>query len=246
MTRKGYIFQLIIIFLYLFISINALAFQPVNGIVTNPSGKNIVVRKTPPDASAFKYELGEKICSIGVGTTFKALDDVTIINGEIWYRISTTNIVNGKDCNEKISGWIVGKLKTGWAITLNPSEQVKETLPTSQSGIEEVEQSNFGFIARYILLLVGSTLAIVLFSIEKKQSLKFSDWWTPVVALEIIIFGLANIAFTMLMLDAFIKQSKETVVGSLFGALAGPEFGYLVIGFILSAILLRFASFTRQ
>lgn len=137
-------------------------------------------------------------------------------------------------------------MKTGWTITLNPSEQDTKNLPTAEQGTDEEEQKSFGFITRYLLLIIGSSLAIILISIERKQSLKISDWWTPIVALEIVIFGLANIVFAMLMLDAFIAQYKQTLVGSLFSALAGPEVGYLLIGFILSALLLRFASFAQK
>ncbi|HSG27521.1 MAG TPA: hypothetical protein VLA34_03500, partial [Candidatus Krumholzibacterium sp.] len=93
---------------------------PAIGVIINPSGKNIAVRESPPEVSAFSYKLADRICSVGVGTVFEALKELKIVNGEVWYRIhiDRANVKNpiGWDRRD-IDGWIAGRFRNRWAVS---------------------------------------------------------------------------------------------------------------------------------
>lgn len=98
---------------------------PVKGVIINLSGKNLTVRKAPPDVNAFSYKLADKICSVGVGTVFEAIKEIRIVNGEVWYRvhIDREDVKNsfgwdGKD----IDGWMAGRFRNRWAVSFLPED----------------------------------------------------------------------------------------------------------------------------
>jgi hypothetical protein len=109
------------------------------GTVTNPSGKRVWVRSEPPRVTAFGYILGEPICAVGVGTEFEVSAAFETQNGELWYAVTVGNPIDainnfGGNCSTvPLSGWLIGRLKTGWTVTFRPAKEVKLPAPVKET-----------------------------------------------------------------------------------------------------------------
>lgn len=227
---------------------------PGNGIVTNPSGRNLVVRTSPPEITAFGYSLGDRVCSIGVGTQFHATEADSIINGEIWYRIVATAdaVTRPIGCGPgDVAGWIVGRLKSGWAVRIagdTTSFAGAVDSLVSQAAQSDDEESGEGMsftVFRYLLLALGTLAGTVVLAIERAQSLKYRDWYAHVVAFEALVLCLANSLFAGLLLEAVRDDPDSGVLGTMVAAFAGPPWGFMVLGFTLAVLILKFVSFSK-
>jgi hypothetical protein len=94
-------------------------FQPRNGVVvdTRPpqDGITIFVREGPPEVSGLDYELAQPICSVNDGTQFVAQERRSLINGELWYRVTINEFMPpSAPCPPPpFSGWIIGQFANG-------------------------------------------------------------------------------------------------------------------------------------
>ena len=229
---------------------------PAKGLVTNPSGRNLVVREAPPEVTAFSYSLGARVCSIGVGTEFDATAADTTVNQEIWYRISASadRLRNPIGCAlAPVEGWIVGRLKTGWAVRMSAdtaasftaeADSLVASLPAGSGRVDETE-AGYRIVLRYVLLTVGTLAGVVVLSIEKAKDLRPKAWYSALVAFEAIMLCVANVLFTGLLLDSFVSRDDTGFIGDLVAAFAGPVWGFAVLGFVLAVLALKFLSFSR-
>ncbi|MBU8922948.1 MAG: hypothetical protein KOO63_14115 [Bacteroidales bacterium] len=108
------------------------------------------------------------------------------------------------------------------------------------------DQGGFSILLRYLLLLLGSCTAVVVLAIEKNQSLNIKKWFSPIIPFEFVILGLANIIFVALLLNTFVERSGSSIVFECISVFAGPNFGFVFLGFIISVLLLKFMAFARK
>lgn len=108
------------------------------------------------------------------------------------------------------------------------------------------DQGGFSFLLRYLLLLLGSCAAVVVLAIERSQSLNIKKWFSPIIPFEFLVLGLANIIFVALLLNTFIKKSESSVVFECITVFAGPNFGFIFLGFIVSVLLSKFMAFAKK
>lgn len=50
------------------------------------ASSGLAVRKEPPKATGFTYDVSERICGVANGTGFTAFAEHLVANGEIWYQ----------------------------------------------------------------------------------------------------------------------------------------------------------------
>jgi hypothetical protein len=230
---------------------------PREGDIINPSGRNLVLRAEPPTVSSLSYQLGKAICSVGVGTKFIAYDKVNIVNGEIWYRVS----INEKDVRKpqgcpsgKLSGWMVGKLKTGWAVEIKSSVLTTDTstakkppnVNSAQDAFTESEQDEKteepNPLIAYVLIGLGTIFGVTILSISKAECVFCKKWITSMYFLECILLLTINIYIYSSLWEHFSQyKEKNALVGLLIIANSG-FLGPAILGFVLSAVLLKFTT----
>ena len=111
-------------------------FQPRSGVVvdTRPpqDGITIVVREGPPQVSGLDYELAQPICSVNDGTQFVAQERRSLINGELWYRVTIDAVIPpAAPCPPiPFSGWIIGQFANGdIVVELAPISLAPDPIP---------------------------------------------------------------------------------------------------------------------
>jgi len=173
-------------------------------------------------------------------------------NGEIWYKILAEygDMTNPIGCSpeDRVEGWIVGKLKTGMTVELNEINPIQTDNSGNKQAEVETESEEYASlnIVSYALLIVGTLLAVIIVDIEKAKRLKPSMWFTPITIFRFVVLTFLNITFSALFLDAFLKVSETSLIVKLFEILSDTVIGFVFLGFAISLVLLKFVSFAEN
>ncbi len=230
---------------------------PKHGEIINPSGRNLILRTGPPKTSSLSYQLGNVICSIGVGSKFIAYDELNLFNGEIWYRVSfdEKDIIGSKGCpSGTLSGWMAGKLKTGWAVEISSSilglkALVPKHLPKVSSAHDAFEESEQDEkteepspLIKYLLIGIGTILGVTILSISKAESIFSRKWMNSMFFLECGLLLIVNLyIYNSLWVHFSQFKNQNILVGILIIANNGV-LGPAILGLVFSAVLLKFTT----
>lgn len=234
---------------------------PLRGLVSSSSTEGLAVRESPPAATRLTYKLGDRICGIGNGSQFIAFEQVFIANGEIWFQVLVTEVtksLGGIGCpSTPFEGWMVAKLKTRWAVTILEEGLSLET-STGREMVEAVERPleaepafwlndiSYAPLFDYLLLLLGSGAAVCVVAIKQAEKIHPKHWFTKLRAFEFLILGTVNVIFVGLLIDQLYEVAEPSFLFRLLEVLQTSEGGFMLLGFVLSVLLLRFMSFADK
>lgn len=239
---------------------------PLRGEVASKTHSGLAVRKEPPEATAFTYKLGERTCGVANGSTFTAFDRHLVANGEVWYQVEITEVtrsLGGSPCPAPpFSGWMIAQTKRGSVV-----EVLERNVDAAQTRAEDVPQAVEGgstepesdpsvldFLTKYLFLVLGTGVGVAVISMERKRRVWPPTWLTAIVWLELVVLSAANVLFVVLLVDSEYTPSDTDALAdggagplfalvTLFEAVPG---GFLVLGFILAAIWMKFMSFASE
>ncbi len=216
---------------------------PLRGQVMEKRG--LSVRSSPPTSSPFSYRLAGKICGIGKDSEFVASEENYIANGEIWFHIQTTKVVRSTSpCTTKnVSGWMVAKFKSGWAIKILEQDISTDLAPV---GRDREGSAGASFLINYVLVFLGTAFAVVIFSIMRARNVRWAGWFTGFTIFEMGALGLTNVLIVALWIHEFYEVSEPGFLFHFLSVLQRSSGGFFVIGFVLSAVLLKFTDFNRN
>lgn len=246
------LFRMILFLLLLIPSLIRAQDLPKKAVIITPSYKNLAVREGPPKATAFSYQLDKMFCSIGVGTIFIAHDRLNVVNGEIWYRISfkrseakkLTIYDKTKISGDTITGWMVGKLKTQWVISFDSMlvsnyKIIKSTTDEATLTEDNLEEGSTWILLKYLFIFLGSVAAVSIISIERTRKFNPKEWGLSIFIFEILVLGIANILFGILMLESLIQEyqaamalnkgNETSIIIKIIAIFAEHNFGFLIL-----------------
>lgn len=225
---------------------------PLRGAVACPGKPGLYVRKAPPKITGFSYQLSDPICGVGNGSEFVALEELYLANGEIWFRAHFTKITGSLgNCPRDLSGWMVGKLKDRWAVSIleqNVTLQSPEPAApvTAQSSSAEQEEGNsFKPLVDYLLLLLGTAIAVCIVSIERAKNVRPKHWASSFMAFEWLALSGVNLLVAVLLIDQLSQVPEPNLLFHLFRVVQGAQGGFALLGFLLSVVLMKFISFAK-
>lgn len=238
---------------------------PLRGAVASRTHAGLAVREVPPEVTAFSYKLGKRICGIANGSEFTAFDRHLVANGEIWYQVEITKVtrtLGDTPCPAvPFSGWMVAHTKSGVAVEVLErnvkvsEQQVSAQAPgTDQDSTEpEIDPSTVVFLAKYLFLLFGTALGVAVVAIEKARKVRPADWLTELVWVELGVLSVANVLFVVLLVDtnysardaAALAGGNTSPLFALVKLLEGAAGGYVVLGFVLTVVWMKFMSFAE-
>ncbi|MCP4679860.1 MAG: hypothetical protein GY854_31080 [Deltaproteobacteria bacterium] len=230
---------------------------PLTGVVSNPGKLRNSVRDAPPTTTALSYELAKRICGVGNGTEFIATEETHIVNGEIWFKIQTTNMKSTKDCpSEGVTGWMIAKLKTKWVVTitkqnipLRPEEINTETSEPTAQKEEDIKDEEIGAlkkyapISNYVLLLVGTLLGGVVIAVERAGKITREVFSTRLFWFEVIALSVVNVLAVTLLIDELFQVSNTSPLFNFLKIVQSAPGGFALFGFSISVIMLKLISF---
>ncbi|HWN09782.1 MAG TPA: hypothetical protein VNO50_11030 [Pyrinomonadaceae bacterium] len=239
---------------------------PLRGVVTNPRRDRVAIRTGPPSATTLAYRLEEIICSVGDGTEFIATEEVYIANGEIWFKVNTTKLVDSTGCAANgVAGWMVAKIKTVWVVTVlqegisvPAAPLVRQTVATERRTEERKQQQeakgqpprkraiSYKPVLDYCLLVIGTLIGVVIVSIERSKKVAFKEWLSSLAIFEFITLSLVNILVVALLIDQLYEVPEPSFLFHVLKVAQASPGGFVLLGFILSAILLKFVSFAKS
>lgn len=226
---------------------------PLRGIVSLTGKGGLTVREAPPTATPLSYKLAARICAIGNGSEFVATDEAYIANGEIWFEIHTINITkrlgDPKCPAQGVSGWMAAKLKSRWAVKITEQgvdlssviQQVRATEDLEEGGSD----SDLSFLFGYFLLLLGTALAAWVVMVERTRSLKPRRDDLGHLIFEFVMLGAINVTIVAVLIGEVFEVPEPTFMFSVLAIVYGSKVGYLLLGFFLSTLFLRFMSFAH-
>jgi hypothetical protein len=198
------------------------------------------------------------------GSKFTAFDQHFVANGEVWYQVEITEVkrpLRGTQCPPApFSGWMVAQTKRNSVVEVLKRKATEETQqPSSEedsvaAGVEpESDPSVLEFLAKYVLLVLGTAVGVAIISMEKKRSVRPATWLSAIVWLEFVVLSAANVLFVVLLIESKYIASDSILdnggAGPLFAMVELFEAavgGFLVLGFILTATWMKFMSFAAQ
>jgi|GEM_PF-2470265 len=238
---------------------------PLRGAVASKTHAGLAVREAPPEVTAFSYKLGKRICGIANGSAFTAFDRHLVANGEIWYQVEITKVtraLGGTPCPAvPFSGWMVAQAKSGLAVeVLERNVEVPERQVSAQASAvdddstePEIDPSTVVFLAKYLFLLFGTALGVAVVAIEKARKVRPAEWLTELVWVELCVLSIANVLFVVLLVDTKYSASDTAALATggtsplfaLVKLLEAAAGGYVVLGFVLTVVWMKFMSFAE-
>jgi hypothetical protein len=243
---------------------------PLRGVVNSPSHPGLMIRTAPPEVSAFSYNLAKPICGVGNGSGFVALEESYLANGEIWFRVYFNKVSRGIGASkgvgpctiENAKGWMVAKSKGRWlvsvlernldipqavAATAVQSAQAQRSAQPQQSAKLAVEEQTSSTLPlKYIFMIIGTALAVCVVAIERSREVHPRKWCSWFVGFEFMALAGVNTLATAIVVDEFFQVENPDLLFRLFKLVQGSLGGYVLFGFLLSLILIKFVSFAKS
>jgi hypothetical protein len=230
---------------------------PLRGVVSCSSCPGLMVRKAPPEISAFSYQLADPVCGVGNGSEFIALEESYLANGEIWFRVYFTKISTRiPPCFQgQPNGWMVAKSKGSWEVSvleqkiaLSQPANTAIVVQSRQSGVlkEGGHSGSQTFLAKYMLLITGTIIGACIVAVERSKELHPRKWLSWFFAFELLVLSAVNILMAALFIKEFFQVDSPDLTFRLLKVVQGSPGGYALLGFLLSVILLKFFSFAKH
>jgi len=230
---------------------------PLRGVVNSPSHPGLMVRRHTPEVSAFSYHLADPVCGVGNGSEFIALEDAYLANGEVWFRVYFVKVSKKIDpCSqEQPNGWMVARSKDRWLVSvlaqdipLSSSVNTAITAQAPRTGTlaGQEQSSSYTFSLKYVLLVLGTVLAVCIVAIERSGEVHPRRWCSRFVVFEFLVLSAINILTVALFIEEFFKVDSPDLLFRLLKVVQGSPGGYALLGFLLSIVLIKFLSFAKS
>jgi hypothetical protein len=243
---------------------------PFRGVVNSPTHPGLMMRAAPPEVTSFSYSLAKPVCGVGNGSTFVALDQSYLANGEVWLQVYFTSVSEGIGKSKGVGvctldnakGWMVAKSKGRWLVSvLERNINLPQTaaaaavppVPASQSASPEEpstpvadEQFSSTIFLKYAFMIIGTALAVCVVAIERSREIHPRKWCSWLVGFEFMTLAGINTLATAVVVDELFQVDDPDLLFRLFKLVQGSLGGYILFGFLLSIVLSKFMSFAKS
>ena len=97
----------------------------------------------------------------------------------------------------------------------------------------------------FLLVFLGSVLGTLVIAIERARSIHIAEWFSPLLVFEGVVLAIVNFIVAHTFVDELFSVGEVSTVFLILRAIYSAPAGFLLWGFVLSILLLKFISFDK-